>query len=192
MKHHRIALVTGWMVVSLLAVAGFANFTAPQSGAPAETGVFTAAPDLGSDAGAVSALVFSYAVDGEVPIPSATAPAFATTTTTAPDTSERSATTFVRSAALTEAEVREIVMAVFPADSVGRAVRAAWCASAFNPEAISSGDGGFGLFQIPAERWSEYSTAASVEGSDILDPVANATVAAWMVQNLGWSSLGCS
>lgn len=194
MRIHRTALVMAWLVVSLVAVVGFANFTTPQSGPPAETGVFTAAPDLGSDAGSVSAMAFAYAVEGDVVVPTAPSTTRRDTTTTDPTPagSVASGSTLSRSATLTETEVRDLVVAHFPADAVGRAVRAAWCASAFNPESINSGTGGSGLFQIAADQWTELSSSAGLGGADILDPEANTTAAAWMVANHGWSSLTCS
>ena len=180
------------MVVSLVAVAGFANFSAPTTGAPAETGVYTTSPELGADAGAVSAMAFSLAVEGDVPVQSATTPSLDTTTTSAAaSSSARPGGTLERNATLTEAEVRAIVATYFAPEDVGRAVRAAWCASAFNPDALA-GDGSAGLFRVPVDLWGEYSAAASVDGADILDPAANAAVAAWMVDTLGWSSLACS
>lgn len=64
MRIHRIALFAGWMLVSLLAVAGFAAFSASGSAA-GETVVrnTTLSSDVGRDAGSVAALTFSYLSD---------------------------------------------------------------------------------------------------------------------------------
>lgn len=192
MTFQRIALVGGWALVSLLAVVGFATFTAPDEGQPVEVADFELPTDLGANAGAVSALAFSYLVEGEVERPPATLPVDeAPATSSTPD--DRVGSTFVRSRSLTESEVREIVGRHFHREDVNRAIRVAWCESSFNPQSVSSATGAAGLFRLDPAHWAERSALAGYTGADIFDPEANVAVAAWMVYNMpeGWTAWSC-
>ncbi len=196
MRVHRIALVATWMVVSLLAVVGFANFNASDPTPTDQEVAITYAADLGSDAGAVSAMAFAFPGGRGL---NATAVDVTTQTTVATEEAPtaqpaRSSTTFVRSTVLNESAVRELAATTFLPEDVARAIRSAWCASSFDPGYQNSETGAAGLFQITPQQWADNATAAGHGGSDILDPRANAAVAAWIVyQNTGgWSNLACS
>jgi hypothetical protein len=193
MRFHRYALVAAWLVVSLVAVAGFANFTTSRQAALDSQAATEVATDAGSDAGAVAAMAFAYLDDGV--LRSQPAPAETTTTEAASGTSSRKATTtVVRSSMLGESEVREIVASFFTTDDLPRALRSAWCASTFNPGAVNSSTETAGLFQISLDSWSDLADAAGYGGADILDAEANAAVAAHLVYEVSgsWSNLRCS
>jgi hypothetical protein len=195
MRLHRIALVATWMAVSLVAVVGFANFTTSRTPAAVDRPTeVTYAPDLGMDAGAGAALAFVYLTDRNG-LP--TKPATDTTELEAPTTSApagRSTTTFVRSTMLNESAVRAIVGRHFQPDDVARALRAAWCASSFNPGTVNSDSGASGLFQLTSDQFAQYATDAGYPGGDMLDPEVNTAVAAWIVYNVegSWSNLTCT
>jgi hypothetical protein len=182
------------MVVSLVAVVGFANFTASGSPAVADSpSTVTYAPDLGIDAGAGAALAFVYLGDRNgLPTGTVTTIGADSPTTSAPG--GRSTTTFVRSTMLNESAVRAIVSRHFQPDDVARALRAAWCASSFNPGTVNSDSGAAGLFQLSVDQLSAYAADAGYPGGDMLDPEVNAAVTAWIVYNVegSWSNLTCT
>lgn len=194
---HRIVLVATWILVSMLAVVGFANFSASDENPVSESSTTTYRSDLGSDAGAASAMAFAFMSDGQVLAQAAAAPVETTSTTAGTDGAEEdspSTATFERSTILDEAGVREIVSAAFPPEDVSRAIRSAWCASNFDPDYQHSETGAAGLFQLTPDQWSEYAEPAGHAGSEIWDPDANAAVAAWIVYEVSgsWSNLTCS
>lgn len=190
---HRIALVATWMVVSLLAVVGFANFSA----APAPEAIPvtpTYAPDLGVDAGAVSAMAFAFpggrglaaqAVVVEEPVVEAS---------TSAEKPARSSTTFVRSTVLNESAIRELAGDYFAPEDVARAIRSAWCASGFDPGYHNAETGAAGLFQLTPQQWAEHAPGAGRADGDIFDPRTNMAVAAWIVyESTGsWTNLTCT
>lgn len=189
--------------MSLLAVAGFAAFSAADRGAGA-TEVIVAS-DVGRSAGAVSALAFTYLADpGEAPVTAVDLDAAVqaaisrragtTTTTTAPATTDtRDGSTFIRSRYLSESDVRTLVTDSFRPEDVNRAIRIAWCESGFNPAAVNPATGAAGLFQLPPADWAAWASAAGHPGADIVDPEANVAVAAWLLyeQPGGWSRWEC-
>src|SRR5690606_23106035 len=132
------------ILISMLAVAGFAAFTAEDEAGIAGTGA-SVAGDLGRTAGAVSALAFA----GSAQTTPSTSPSFDVSpyldsaellrrspATTTPAATDRKGGVYVRSGYLSETEVREIVGKYFDAADVNRAIRVAWCVSAFNPAAV--------------------------------------------------------
>ena len=204
MSGQRIALLAGWVAVSLLAVAGFAAFTAPE--APAAPEVAPIGSDLGRNAGAVSALSFTYLVDpGDAPATTVDLDAVvqeailrragSTTTTVAPSSQDtKDGRTFIRSDFMTESSVRGLVAEYFDPSDVNRAVRLAWCLSSFNPQNVNPSNGNAGLFQHPRSEWDRWAAEAGIPGADIFDPEANVEVAAWLLYEVpgGWTHWECS
>ena len=194
---HRIVLVTTWILVSMLAVVGFANFNASDDSPVAESPSTTYRPDLGSDAGAASAMAFAFMTDGSVMAQARSAPVETTVATVAAAGDEeevRSTATFERSTILDEAAVREVVSVAFAPEDVSRAIRSAWCASNFDPNYEHSETSAAGLFQLTPDQWSSYAVEAGYGAAEAADPYANAAVAAWIVYEVGgsWSNLACS
>lgn len=197
----RAGLLIGWLVVSMLVVAGFAAFSADDETADPQQQV-TLNTDVGSTAGAVAAMAF---VGSASTLPPAEAPA-AELDPTAPNSSvlavappadegsEKQGGVYVRSGYLSESEVRELISAHFESADVNRAIRVAWCASSFNPSSINPATGASGLFQHLPENWAEHSAAAGRPAASIFDPEANVVVAAWMLYELpgGWSHWDCA
>ncbi len=195
MRVHRIVLVATWILVSLLAVVGFANFSASDDApSPTDSPATTYAPDLGADAGAASAMAFAFMADGRVVSQAQSAPVETTIAQTGPAEPNRPSTTFVRSSILNESAVREIVARVFEPADVSRAIRSAWCASNFDPGYQHGETGAAGLFQLTPEQWSTNAPLAGYSSAEITDPDANAAVAAWIVYQASgsWSNLACS
>lgn len=190
----RVGLLVGWILVSTLAVAGFAAFSADDEEAGAAPGNVLGS-DLGRTVGAVSALSFvgqtttshSY-VDLENDL------VYGRLTSATSTPSDKQGGVYVRSGYLTETEVRNIISKYFLTADVNRAIRIAWCESSFNPAAVNPASGASGLFQHLPEYWAERSTAAERPGGSIFDPDVNAAVAAWMLYSLpgGWSHWDCS
>lgn len=198
MRVHRFALVATWMVVSLLAVVGFANFNASGSAPVSDPVVATYAADLGTDAGAVSAMAFSFPGDRGLNATAVTEVAesepLETAEAASADKPARSSTTFVRSTILNESAVRDMAGYAFLPEDVARAIRSAWCASGFDPGYQNSETGAAGLFQITPQQWADNADAANVAGGDILDPRVNMAVAAHIVYETSgsWSNLTCT
>lgn len=197
----RAGLLIGWVVVSMLVVAGFAAFSADDDAADPQA-LVTLNTDVGSTAGAVAAMAFvgsaSTLPPDDAPVaeldpraPTASALAVAPE---ADEDSDRQGGVYVRSDYLSEAEVRELVAAHFEGADVNRAIRVAWCASSFNPSSINPATGASGLFQHLPENWAEHSAAAGRPAASIFDPEANVAVAAWMLYELpgGWSHWDCA
>ena len=88
---------------------------------------------------------------------------------------------------------RPLVSAFFEPRHVSRAVRIIWCESkgdrmADNPVSTASG-----LFQHLGSLWEERTVEAGMEGADVFDPVANTSMAAWLVYEAGgWSHWNAS
>jgi hypothetical protein len=193
---NRIVLVTTWILVSMLAVVGFANFSASDETPIDESSTTTYRPDLGSDAGAASAMAFAFMSDGAVLAQAQAVPVETTIPTVETSDEEKVSptATYERSSVLDEAAVRKIVTAVFQPEDVSRAIRSAWCASNFDPGYQNSETSAAGLFQLTPDQWANYAGAAGYGAGDIADPHANAAVAAWIVYEVGgsWSNLACS
>ncbi len=201
MRSHRVALFIGWLVVSSLAVIGFAAFTADSEPVPfAEAPSVTVSPEIGRSTGAVAAMTFALLAEGAS---AAAATGFdgvteAAVEPDAPPTSLAPATTesngiVDRSRFFDETQIRSLVETFFQPEDVSRAIRIAWCESSFNPENVNPVTGASGLFQHASDTWAARSTAAGFPGADILDPEANVAVAAWMLYELpgGWSHWQC-
>lgn len=187
MSFQRLALIAGWLVISLLAVAGFATFSAAdiEVSAPAVVD-----GEIGRNAGAVSALAFAHTLaDGEAPVPTidfdlavqrAIESRSGTTTTTlgvilVPE-ARRAPNILMR-----ESDVRALIERYFRPEDVNRAIRIAWCESSFNPRAVNPTSGAAGLFQHLPRFWAERSALAGWPGADAFDPEANVAVAAWLL-----------
>jgi hypothetical protein len=206
MRIARAGLVIGWVLVAMLAVAGFAAFSAgDDSGGIAEPGS-TLTNDVGRTAGAVSALGFVGSANTTSPRSASPRENLDPTIAGAGEfglspapidgaaASDKRGGVFVRSGYLTETEVRELVIEYFRPDDVNRAIRVAWCVSAFNPAAVNPATGSAGLFQHLPDVWAERSAAAGHPTASIFDPAANVAVAAWMLYELpgGWSHWDCT
>ncbi|HSJ29574.1 MAG TPA: transglycosylase SLT domain-containing protein [Acidimicrobiia bacterium] len=192
----------GWVLVSLLAVAGFAAFSADDQ---ADDPDAARVGDLGRTAGIVTALAFAGTADTT---PTSMAPTLESDPTiataaelglrsrrpTETPTTETRGGIYVRSGHLTETEVRGLVVDHFRPADVNRAIRVAWCQSSFNPAAVNPSSGASGLFQHLPEDWATRAEAAGHPGASIFDPTANVAVAAWMLYDLpgGWSHWDCS
>lgn len=198
----RAGLLVGWVLVSLLAVAGFAAFSADDTGD--EDGVARVG-DLGRTAGVVTALAFAGTadttptslaptLDRDPTVASASDLGLLSRSATETSTSETRGGIYVRSGHMTENEVRGLVVAHFRSADVNRAIRVAWCQSSFNPSAINPTTGASGLYQHLPEDWADRADAAGHPGASIFDPAANVAVAAWMLYELpgGWSHWDCN
>ncbi|MDH4308889.1 MAG: hypothetical protein OEX04_15590 [Acidimicrobiia bacterium] len=196
MRAHRVALLATWIVVSLFVVAGFANFSANDPPTTSDSPIPTYDARLGADAGAVSAMAFAFLADQPLAVQAKSAPPEPEEEAEAPaaDSSQRSSTTFVRSSILNESTVRDTLSRYFQPEDVARAVRSAWCASNFDPGFQNAETQGAGMFQLSPQQWADHAGAAGVPNGQIVDPGANAAVAAYIVYNVqgGWSNLACS
>jgi hypothetical protein len=201
----RAGLLIGWFLVSMLVVAGFASFSADDEQDGETAMAVTVSADLGRTAGAVSALAFA----GTAETTSSTVGAsvfslepsiaradefglFSPASETAQ--TDRKGGVYIRSGYLDESEVRDLIARFFLPADVNRAIRVAWCTSAFNPAAINPATGASGLFQHLPEHWAEYSAAAGYGGTSMFDPTANVAVAAHMLYQIpgGWSHWDCT
>lgn len=91
---------------------------------------------------------------------------------------------------------RPLVAHFFRPRDVDRALAVIRCESRGDPTAANPRSSARGLFQILGRYWPRRSLRAGWAGADILDPVANTAVAAWLVyEGGGWShwnpSRGC-
>lgn len=205
MRIARAGLVIGWILVAMLAVAGFAAFSAGDDTDETQA-ASTLTTDVGRTAGAVSALGFVGSADTtsstlgpksdnlDPTVARASELGLSVAPTAQPTPSDKRGGVFVRSGYLTEMEVRELVTEYFAADDVNRAIRVAWCMSAFNPAAMNPATGSSGLFQHLPDQWAEHSAAAGHPTASIFDPEASVAVAAWMLYELpgGWSHWDCA
>lgn len=206
MRIARAGLFIGWVLVAMLAVAGFAAFSAGDATEATTGSGSTLATDVGRTAGAVSALGFVGSADTTSPtmgpraenldptISGAGKQGLSAAPADEPAPSDKRGGVFVRSGYLTETEVRELVTEFFGPDDVNRAIRVAWCVSAFNPAAVNPATGSSGLFQHVPDEWADRSAAAGHRTASIFDPKANVAVAAWMLYELpgGWSHWDCA
>lgn len=196
----RAGLLIGWLVVAMLAVAGFAAFSADDEQTDPQEQI-TLNTDVGSTAGAVAAMAF---VGSASTLPQ-TEPPTAELDPRAPNSaalavapaepgSDKQGGVYVRSGYLSETEIRELISEHFASADVNRAIRVAWCASSFNPSSINPATGASGLFQHLPENWADHAAAAGRPGASIFDPEANVAVAAWMLYQLpgGWSHWDCA
>ncbi len=204
MRAYRIALFVGWLVVSSLAIVGFAAFRAQEPGpgaAESDVPPIVVSSEIGRNAGAVAAMTFSLLPDGAR---AASPVEFSgnlgalvgdTTDTTAPTSSTASSSAGIvdRSQFYDESQVRALIVQFFQPEDVNRAIRIAWCESSFNPRSINPVTGASGLFQLDPATWIARSTAAGLPGADILDGESNVAVAAWMLYELpgGWAQWEC-
>jgi hypothetical protein len=199
----RAGLLIGWIVVSMLAVAGFAAFSTDED-VTDDDASSTLASDIGRTAGAVSALAFVGTADT---LPNVDVPSTIDLDPRAPsatgllgsgapldEVSDRRGGVYVRSGYLLETDVRSLVSNHFAPEDVNRAIRVAWCMSSFNPAAINPVTGASGLFQHLPDDWAERAVAVGRPGSSIFDPDTNVAVAAWMLYDLpgGWSHWECA
>ncbi len=182
MRVRRYLLLAVSLTISLLAVAGFAAFSA--DGPP----VTTSGTGGGGSAAGFAAGGFMIGVGRPVE----TAP---TTTTTIAESTNSTAPSgaIQRSSYLTEREVRRLVALYFEPVDVDRAVRIAWCESTFNASSVDVRNGGSGLFHHAAAGWADLASAAGWRGADPFDPEANVAVAAHIVYQTesSWDTFSC-
>ena len=220
MRFARLAAFALWVMVALLAVAGFAAFS-PETATITTTSSTVAAPapagaDWGLTSGRVMALAFS---SGLRSAPDPTDPSIEdalildllgerpeVTTTTTTTTLLRSTTTTAASATtaaarpdngnITETEARSIISLFFAPEDVELALEVARCESHWDPGATNPSSRAAGLFQQIPRFWAERAAAAGWAGADIYDSHANTAVSAWLVyEGGGWihwaESQGC-
>ncbi len=191
MSFHRFVYLCGWTAVALLAIVGFAAFSA-DSGSPELSAVSTN-NSWGVAAGAVSGQGW-LALAGTVDT--------ATVVTEAPPSAPASAPASAGGATppvtmetgwLDSVAVRDLVETFFASGDVNRAVRLAWCVSRFDIDSINPSTGAAGLFQIDPADWDDLVGDADLSGStDIFDPAASTEVAAHIVyQGEGWDYWDC-
>lgn len=206
MRVARIGLVIGWVLVSMLVVAGFAAFSAGDEVDETAAAASLLSAGIGRTAGAVTALAFAGTTEATVPIAAvrtfdldptvqgAEALGLTARVNSGSVPSDIRGGVYVRSGYLSETELRAIVARHFREADVNRAIRVAWCSSSFNPTAINPATGASGLFQHLPDHWAERSTAAGVPETSMFDPDANVAVAAWMLYDLpgGWSHWDCA
>lgn len=191
MSFHRFVYLCGWTAVALLAIVGFAAFSADQS--PPSSSAAGVDPSWGIAAGAVSGQGWlALSGTGETATVVTEAPPDVTTTTVTEEGSSAPSVT-IATGWLDSVEVRGLVQRYFASGDVNRAVRLAWCVSRFDVDAISPSSGAAGLFQIDPSQWSDLVSAAGLSAkSDILDPEASTAVAAYIVyQGDGWTYWSC-
>lgn len=188
MRLQRVAFIGVWALVSLLAVAGFAAFSS-SNGSSADQPIGATGSVAGRQAGAVAAMGFAGSARGTFVV-ATTAPA-TPSTTVASDSDEEptrrsTGTPYLRSDALDQIEVRDLLEAHFTSDDINRAMRVAWCESGFNPTLVDPIDGSTGLFPIDPTTWRRLAGAA-----DPTDPERNVQVAAMIVAEQGWTYWDC-
>ena len=73
-----------------------------------------------------------------------------------------------------------------------QAMGVAQCESGLDPNAVSSGGGNWGLFQINTVHRGDFEAVTGQPWSSVLDPYLNASFAAWLYnQSGGWGPWGC-
>ncbi len=88
---------------------------------------------------------------------------------------------------------RPLIERFFAPEDVDRALRIVSCESGGDPAAANPISTARGLFQHLGSAWPKRAERAGWGGSDILDPVANTAVAAWLVyEGGGWSHWAAS
>ena len=74
-----------------------------------------------------------------------------------------------------------------------QAMGVANCESGLDPNAVSSGGGNWGLFQINTVHRDSFEAVTGQPWSNVVDPYANANFAAWLYnQSGGWGPWACS
>jgi hypothetical protein len=87
---------------------------------------------------------------------------------------------------------RGLVGAHFPPGHVDDALSVMHCESRGNPNAMHPISRASGLFQHLPKFWDSRSRQAGIPGANIMDPVANVTVAAWLFkQSNTWDHWSC-
>ncbi|MEY2590305.1 MAG: hypothetical protein QOJ67_2289 [Acidimicrobiaceae bacterium] len=77
-------------------------------------------------------------------------------------------------------------------DIADQATRVAQCESTMNPEAVSSGGGNWGLFQINTVHRDDFEAVTGRSWNDVLDPYANTAYAVHLYNvSGGWGPWGC-
>jgi hypothetical protein len=88
---------------------------------------------------------------------------------------------------------RPLVERYFEPGDVDRALAIIRCESGGNPAAANPHSSARGLFQHLASEWPSRAEKAGWEGADILDPVANVAVGAWLAyRGGGWAHWAAS
>ncbi|MEY2423217.1 MAG: hypothetical protein QOI95_3284 [Acidimicrobiaceae bacterium] len=72
-----------------------------------------------------------------------------------------------------------------------QAMGVAQCESTLNPDAVSSGGGNWGLFQINTVHRSDFEAVTGHSWDEILDPYLNSTYAKYLYDQSGWSPWAC-
>ncbi len=186
MSFQRLALIAGWLIISLLAVAGFATFSAANVEVSQPVAIDS---DIGRNAGAVAALAFSHTtVTGSVaPVTTidfdlAIQKAIENRASAPPTVPAIVLIPEARSTSLmSESDVRALIERYFKPEDVNRAIRIAWCESSFDPRAVNPTSGAAGLFQHLPQFWANRSAKAGWPGADVFEPEANVAVAAWLL-----------
>ena len=60
-----------------------------------------------------------------------------------------------------------------------------------DPNAVSSGGGNWGLFQINTVHRDEFESVTGHPWSDVLDPYLNSNYAKWLYDQSGWQPWAC-
>jgi len=191
MSFHRFVYLCGWTAVALLAIVGFAAFSA-DSPSSLSTSV-SSENSWGQAAGAVSGQGW-LALAGTVVTASVVAEEPVTTVGTTPSSGAAATPPVTMDTGwLDSVAVRDLVETFFASGDVNRAVRLAWCVSRFDIDSINPSTGAAGLFQVDPAVWADLAADAGLEGSaDIFDPAASTKVAAFIVyQGEGWSYWDC-
>ena len=116
-----------------------------------------------------------------------TVPPTTTTTTVPPTTTTTAPTGPSGSNVLTEAQVRVLVVAYFPAHEVEKAILVAKCESGFDANVRNLETGLYvGLFQHAEWVWNTRAAAAGMAGRPWWDPEANVAVSAWLLGDGDW------
>jgi hypothetical protein len=187
LSFHRWLYLCAWTAVALLAIVGFAAFSAGRSLPPATTA--TGAVTWGSVAGAVAGQGWT-ALAG-------TRATTAVVATVEDDSAELSPLTTTVSSLdtgwLDSRHVRSMVEIYFASADVNRAVRLAWCVSRFDADGVDPGSGAAGLFRIHPASWLDLAPAAGLPATaSALDPEASTAVAAYIVyRGEGWGFWHC-
>ena len=194
MRSRRFSFLAGWLAVGVLAVAGFAAFSATGPSAE-QVRLEAAAASIGHAAGAYAGLGFvqlsTTANTVAVRVQEPTEEESAQTTSLAATASAEA--TMPGTGWLSEIEVRALVSLYFKAADVNRAVRVAWCESKFDPKAKDQRSGGVGLFKHLPKYWPDRTEAAGFPDAPPTDPEASVAAAAWAIYNDegGWDIFAC-
>ncbi|MDP3984381.1 MAG: transglycosylase SLT domain-containing protein [Acidimicrobiia bacterium] len=190
MSFHRFVYLCGWTAVALLAIVGFAAFSADSTpptliNAPQQ-------PSWGVAAGAVSGQGW-LALAGNQGTASVVTAASEETIGTTVNAADPTPPVTIDTGWLDSVAVRELVQTYFASGDVNQAVRLAWCVSRFDIDAISPSTGASGLFQIDPATWDDLASDAGLPATaDIFDPEMSTAVAAYIVyQGDSWGYWDC-